>query len=171
MKTANFPFLMIILQSKYVMLFIFTCSIAALSIALIYQYILGYAPCYLCVYERVPYIFLIIGTSYCLFLKHSKLWILVIYLSIIAAVTISIYHTGIERGIFDPTEHCKTKINYDVEIEDLRSAVFNAGIADCSKPAVKILKLSMTEWNVLANIFFLFVMIIRNKGHKQLKVK
>ena len=66
------------------------------------------------------------------------------------------YHSGLERGIFPPMK-CSThaKNLEDISVEEAKQVIYDAPIADCSKPAIKILGLSLTEWNLFLNFVLL----------------
>lgn len=82
---------------------VLAASAATLAGAYFFQYALGYAPCYLCLIERIPYVFAI-GAALCagLLSREANLGIApVIFMGLCAAAFavgagISAYHAGIE---------------------------------------------------------------------------
>ena len=96
----------IFLNKKNFYLFIIFYSFFAIFFALYVEYILGYKPCKLCVYQRVPYIAAIfvsfVGYNY---FKNIRILILIIIIFTISAL-ISGYHYGIENSIFEEFSGC-----------------------------------------------------------------
>ena len=132
--------------------------IALSSISLLYaffvEYILGFEPCILCSYQRVPYYLLIlIGISGVVFRKYRcSLYIaLVVFFG---AAILAGYHTGIERGLFSPSDTCNPGFNIPdgLSADQIRELLYDAPIATCTRAAFKIFALSMTEWNLILNL-------------------
>ena len=91
----------IFLNKKNFYLFILFYSLSAIFFALYIEYILGYKPCKLCIYQRIPYIISIfisfVGYNY---FKNDKILFLII-ITFFLSVLISGYHYGIENNIFE----------------------------------------------------------------------
>ena len=96
----------ILLKKKNFYLFILFYSLLAIFFALYIEYILGYNPCKLCLYQRMPYIITIfvsfIGYNY---YKNEKILTLIIIIFSIS-VLVSGYHFGIENNIFKEFSGC-----------------------------------------------------------------
>ena len=90
----------IFLNKKNFYLFVLIYSLSAIFFALYIEYILGYKPCKLCIYQRIPYIISIfisfVGYNY---FKNDKILFLII-ITFLLSVLISGYHYGIENNIF-----------------------------------------------------------------------
>ena len=80
--------------------------LGSICYAFFVEYILGYKPCILCKYQRVPYILaLIIGLIG--FLKPSKERIIFfIFLTFLISMTLSGYHVGIEQDLYQSIFNC-----------------------------------------------------------------
>jgi disulfide bond formation protein DsbB len=82
-------------------------SIFSLVAAYFIQYVLGHQPCNLCLLERIPYIFVIIIISLCLFLKKfEKFSLIALSLIFFIGTLLSFYHFGIEQGFFSESLVC-----------------------------------------------------------------
>ena len=96
----------IFLNKKKFYIFIFIYSLSAIFFALYVEYILQYAPCKLCLYQRIPYVVAIfisfIGYNY---FKNKKILILILIV-FSASSLISGYHYGIENNIFEEFSGC-----------------------------------------------------------------
>ena len=80
--------------------------LSSICYAFFVEYILGYKPCILCKYQRVPYILgLIIGLFG--FFKPSKTKISIyIFLTFLIGMTLSGYHVGIEQELYQSIFNC-----------------------------------------------------------------
>ena len=155
---------------RFLHLSIIMISIFALVVAYYAQHVIGLAPCPLCIYQRVPYAVLIkISLMSLIFARIEKYAIPAIALTLLCAICLSAYHSAIERGFIEASAHCTTfaKIPEKASIEDSIKMLMEAPIASCSKAAIKVLGVSMTEWNLLLNIFVLYVvaMVWREQKH------
>ena len=81
-------------------------SLSSICYAFFVEYILGYKPCILCKYQRLPYILaLIIGLIG--FVKPSnKRVIFFIFLTFLISMTLSGYHVGIEQELYQSIFNC-----------------------------------------------------------------
>ena len=81
-------------------------SLISICYAFFVEYILGYKPCILCKYQRVPYILaLIIGLIG--FVKPlNKKVIFFIFLTFLISMTLSGYHVGIEQELYQSIFNC-----------------------------------------------------------------
>ena len=81
-------------------------SISSICYAFFVEYILGYKPCILCKYQRVPYVLgLIIGLFG--FFKPSNTKICIyIFLTFLISMILSGYHVGIEQELYKSIFNC-----------------------------------------------------------------
>ena len=95
-----------ILKRKNIYLLIFIYSIIAILSAIYIENVLGYLPCKLCIYQRIPFVVAIficfLGYNY---FKSDKILIVLILLFALSAV-VSGYHFGIEKGFFMEIINC-----------------------------------------------------------------
>ena len=80
--------------------------LSSICYAFFVEYILGYKPCILCKYQRVPYILaLIIGLIG--FVKPlNKRVIFFIFLTFLISMTLSGYHVGVEQELYQSIFSC-----------------------------------------------------------------
>lgn len=145
--------------NNYRLFFLLICTISAASISFAYfvEYIWGFPPCILCLYQRIPYFALFLISIAGLFIGYKRCFLMLIILTCLSSVILAVYHTGVERRIFSPTETCSAGefISDNLSNEELLEKLYAAPIADCSKPAFKIFGFSMTEWNLLLSVVLL----------------
>ena len=141
----------IFLNKKNFYLFILFYSLLAILFALYTEYILGFKPCKLCLYQRIPYVVAIfisfIGYNY---FKNDKILIIIVIIFIISAL-ISGYHYGVENGIFEEFSGCT---NDSLEIVDkselLKSLKDN--VVSCKDVNFKLFGISLAGINLLFSL-------------------
>ena len=71
---------------------------------------LGHEPCNLCKIERIPYIGSLILISLLIFInKWEKINFVLVFFAFYFGAIISIYHVGIEQGIFSESLLCELR--------------------------------------------------------------
>ena len=131
---------------------ILVISIIALFFAFIVEYILGHQPCNLCLLERVPYalsILTIIFYSKKNFKKKNLSIILAIFF--IIGAFLSIYHLGIEQGIFKESFVCSASDNLNLNKEQLLQQLQKMSIS-CKNVTFRIFGFSLTTYNLVLSI-------------------
>ena len=141
----------IFLNKKNFYLFILFYSLLAIFFALYVEFVLGYEPCKLCLYQRVPYVIAIfisfIGYNY--FRNNGILILVVIIFSI--SVVISGYHYGIENNIFKEFSGCTdNSIEITNKLELLKS--LNENIVSCKDVNFKLFGISLAGINLLFSL-------------------
>ena len=147
-------------------------SVIVLATAYIAEYIFHYTPCPLCVYERFPYLILIKICLTALIIRElSKYTLIFIFLTMLSSCILSTYHSFVERGIIQPSALCSSMIRIPkgLSIEHIKQIFYSQPITSCTKPAIKIFSISMTEYNLLLNIGLLICLLLvlfYPKSHK-----
>ena len=95
------------IKNKFLFIGVLVFCVFSLLFAYFVEYILGHAPCNLCLIERVPYVATIILTFFVLILKkYEKITLLIIGLFFAFGLIVSFYHFGIEQGFFKESLVC-----------------------------------------------------------------
>ena len=144
----------IFLNKKNFYLFILFYSLLAIFFALYVEYILGYNPCKLCLYQRLPYIIAIfisfVGYNY---FKNDKILILIVITFSISAF-VSGYHYGIENNIFEEFSGCTTNsLEIIDKIELLKS--LNDNVISCKDVNFKLFGISLAGINLLFSLLII----------------
>jgi disulfide bond formation protein DsbB len=127
-------------------------STLALLVAFFYEYYLGYMPCDLCIYERIPY-FLLIGIS---LIKNEKVFKNLSMFVLLYSIGTSVYHTQIESGLLP--DNCAKKIKHSFSSTDIIKQINKVEKPSCGVVSAKIFDISMSTWNALFSVL-LFAMI------------
>ena len=131
---------------------ILVISIIALFFAFIVEYVLGHQPCNLCLFERVPYALSILIIIF-YFKKNFKKKNLTIILAIffIIGTFLSIYHLGIEQGIFKESFVCSASDDLNLNKEQLLQKLQKMSIS-CKNVTFRIFGFSLTTYNLVLSI-------------------
>ena len=144
---------------KNLYLIILLFSLISILLALYIEFILGYKPCKLCIYQRLPYLAALfvsfIGLYY---FKNENILIILIIIFTISAL-ISGYHFGIENSFFDELSSCT---NNSLDLSDkkklLESLNKNMPIS-CKDATFKVLGLSLAAINTLLSILIVIISV------------
>jgi len=139
---------------------IFFFSIVSILFAFYLQYILGHAPCKLCIYQRVPYYLIIaIGVINLLFNKYLKFSLFLISVLLLCELLISGYHTLSTFGIIEYTG-CESA-TLPTDINQLKEALLNDKlVVTCSNANLKFFGIPLSFYNTLFSTFFLLIIIL-----------
>ena len=139
---------------------IFFFSIVSILFAFYLQYILGHAPCKLCIYQRVPYYLIIaIGLINLLFNKYLKFSLFLISILLLSELFISGYHTLSTFGIIEYTG-CESA-TLPTDINQLKEALLNDKlVVTCSNANLKFFGIPLSFYNTLFSTFFLLIIIL-----------
>ena len=141
----------IFFNKKKFYLFVLFYSLFAILFALYIEYVLGYKPCKLCLYQRIPYVIAIfisfIGYNY---FKNDKILILIIVIFLISFF-ISGYHYGIENNIFEEFSGCTNKFIEIIDKSEILKSL-NDIIVSCKDVNFKIFGISLAGINLLLSL-------------------
>ncbi len=147
-------------------------AIAAASIAgaFIFQ-ALGYAPCELCLKERIPYYAAIPIAVLTLFFaaRGSKTLMragfVALALIFAASAVFGAYHAGVEWGFWVGPTECTGALDRAASVSDFLKQLETVKVVRCDSAALRILGLSLAGWNAVisAGLAALAVLGLRAK--------
>ncbi|MGO9232587.1 MAG: disulfide bond formation protein B [Methylocella sp.] len=131
-------------------------AIAAASItgAFIFE-ALGYAPCELCLKERIPYYAAIPIAVLTLFFaaRGSKTLMsagfVVLALIFAASAVFGAYHAGVEWGFWAGPTECTGALDHAASVSDFLKQLETVKVVRCDSAALRILGLSLAGWNAV----------------------
>lgn len=134
-------------------LLIALASLASLAIAFASQYWGGLQPCVLCWYQRYPYMAVAaLGILGVIAAGRPGLLRLILVLAAIAFFVdagIAAFHVGVEQQWWQGTTACSNTIDPNLTLEELKTALQEAPVVDCQKPAFVLFGISMAGYNFL----------------------
>ena len=153
-------------------LVVFAGSAATILGAWYFQYVLGLAPCPLCLEERLPY-YIVIPLSLLLaiaaIVRASRVLIIVGFLAIIAAMLCSAalgaYHAGVEWLWWPGPTDCSGPMS-DFTAKPLLDQLRTIRIVRCDEAAWRFLGLSLAGYNALISLALAGVAALGLAAHK-----
>jgi len=123
-----------------------------------FQYVIGLAPCPLCLEQRFAYYFAIplaaliaLGVSYGATPKVLQLALLAIALAMLWNAGLGVYHSGIEWKWWPGPQECSGTPTFGT-VNDLQQQLKRATIVRCDEAAWRFLGLSLAGYNVLISL-------------------
>ena len=138
------------LKRKNIYLLIFIYSIIAILSAIYIENVLGYLPCKLCIYQRIPFLVSIficfIGYNY---IKSDRILIALI-VTFTLSTALAGYHFGIENSIFEEYAGCS---NTNIDITNKEKIMETLGmVKNCKEVEFSILGISLSGLNFLTSL-------------------
>ena len=132
----------------------------ALSFAYFVEFVLGHEPCNLCKIERIPYIGSIIIISFLIFTNRwERILLSITLLLFIFGAVISVYHVGIEQGVFSESLLCELGLNTNIQNpDDLLKSLEKTPIS-CKDVTFKIFGLSLATFNAFLSIVISYILL------------
>jgi len=154
------------LNSKIIFNLIFILSFLSISFALFLEFFLGFMPCTLCIYQRIPYYLLIVIGFINIFSKKyfAYLYLLAITLIFIELI-LSGYHSLVTFEIVNYSG-CEGAV-LPSDITKLKEALLNDNlVVDCSNANLKYFGIPLSVYNFLFSSIFLILIIINANKKK-----
>ncbi len=97
-----------VLEKKFKIFYLLIILLCITSIfyAFFVEFFLGYKPCILCKYQRVPYILGLVVALFGFVKSSNKRVIFFIFLTFLISMTLSGYHVGIEQELYQSIFNC-----------------------------------------------------------------
>tara|TARA_Y100000816_G_C25708109_1_gene373885 strand:+ start:115 stop:528 length:414 start_codon:yes stop_codon:yes gene_type:complete len=127
--------------------------------ALYIEFILGYKPCKLCIYQRLPYLAaLFISFIGLFYFKNENILIILIIIFSLSAI-ISGYHFGIENSFFEEFSSCTNNQLNLSDKENLLESLSKNMPVNCKDATFKILGVSLAAINTLLSILIVIISV------------
>ena len=157
-----------IFKTKNFYILIFAISLSSLLIALYIEFFLGFKPCKLCMYQRIPYLLAIFITFFGISYYNNLLWLYCLLITFVSSILISGYHFGIEQDVFKEFSGCTTN-NMDLIDKDKLLKLLQSEIKSCKNVEFKIFGFSLAAINLFLStvIFILTAKVLLNEKNRQ----
>ena len=134
-------------------------SLVAIISAYFIEYVLGHQPCNLCLIERIPYgLSIILITFNHFFKKNEKFIILLLIVTFFFSFAISVYHLGIEQGLFEESGVCGFKNMTEIITKEEILKQLQEKTISCKDVTFRIFGLSLTSINIILNLIFITIL-------------
>ena len=137
---------------------IFSLSFFSLIATLYVEYILGFKPCILCIYQRIPYAIAIFISLIAFFIGNRNILLIILGLTFLAGILLSGYHVSIEEGIIEPLFSCTGENIKALEKEEILKSLDNIK-PDCRDIDFSIFGVSLATLNFIIS-FVLTIVIV-----------
>ena len=137
---------------------IFTFSFFSLIVALYIEYILGFKPCILCIYQRIPYAIAILVSLSAFLIGNRNILLIILGLTFLAGILLSGYHVSIEKGVIEPLFSCTGENIKSLEKEEILKSLNNIQ-PDCKDVDFSIFGVSLATLNFIIS-FVLTIVIV-----------
>ncbi len=137
---------------------IFTLSFFSLAAAFYIEYILGFKPCMLCIYQRIPYAMALLISLTVFFIGNRNILLIILGLTFLAGIFLSGYHVSIEKGFIDPIFSCTGENIKALEKEEILKSLNNIQ-PDCKDVDFSIFGVSLATLNFIIS-FVLTIVIV-----------
>ena len=142
----------------------FIIAIFALLFAFYLQYILGYEPCKLCMYQRYVYILVILLSLLGFFLHKSKLIPILLIILFIIITSIGFWHLGIEQQWWAASLECSGITENIGSLKEELKNINNRPVATCDQVSPKFLNITLVQWSfIYALVSSIFLTILNIK--------
>ncbi len=143
------------LSTKKIVLYLLIYSILSLSFVLFLEYVLNYKPCQLCLYQRIPYLLILIFSFVGFFFSKNLYWLYTIMIFFISSTIISGYHSGIEFGLLNESSSCASNSIESLDKTKLLESLSNS-MPNCKDIEFKLFGLSLATINFLISFALSF---------------
>ena len=151
---------------KKFFIIVFTTSFFSLAVALYVEYVLGFKPCILCIYQRIPYAIALLISLIAFFNGNKKTLLVILGLTFVASVLLSGYHVSIEKGIIEPIFSCTGENINALEKEEILKSLNNIQ-PDCRDVDFSLFGISLATLNFIISFVFTMVIVYISKYAKK----
>lgn len=138
-------------------------SAVTLSIVLISQYGFDLNPCVLCVYQRWPYVAVIVVVALSYGLRNrlpANGFKILCALAFAITAGIAAYHVGVEQHWWAGTASCTADVAKVTSLSALKAQIMAAPITKCDEVAWQMFGISMAGFNfIFAAIMSIFMVV------------
>lgn len=154
-------------RARFVTAIAFGGAVGVLLSALFFQYVVGLAPCELCLWQRWPHAAMaLIALSLTLMAYDRTLlgigwhgWAGLGAMAGLVNTGIAIFHSGVERKLWAGLERCGGGGVQGLSAEQLLERLKTAPVVRCDTIAWDFLGLSMANLNILASLGLMFLFL------------
>lgn len=129
---------------------------ALLAGAYYFQYIVGLAPCDLCLLQRWPHmIAIVVGLAALASFAWPRLGLVLLLAAIaalIATAAIGVFHVGVEYHWWEGPQACSGGVPTGLSAEELKKYLFSAKMVRCDQTSWAMWGISMAGWNAILSL-------------------
>jgi disulfide bond formation protein DsbB len=163
------PLQQLVASPVFIPMVMLESSTMPLFLALISQYGFGLHPCELCIWQRVPYVALIVLAGAAVaFMRRPVVLRRLLQLSIVlwfVEAALAFYHVGVEQQWWDSVTGCSGGGSVNGSLDDLKAQILSSPVVSCGTPEFVFMGLSMAGWNLVYAVVMLGFMMKLEAKH------
>ena len=140
------------LNFRNIFLINFIISVIVIFVVLVLQYNFNLPPCDMCIKERYPYYILIFLSLFFIYksrnLKVNFFLLISSCLTILVGTIYTVYHVGIERGVFIGNSAWSAMVETS-NTNELLTIIQNTPLIRCDEPTIIFNMISLAELNLI----------------------
>jgi disulfide bond formation protein DsbB len=148
-------------------------SIALLGAAYYFQYVVGLAPCEMCLWQRYPHmlaiLFGLLTVPLLIEPRVALVFALAAILALFVTAGIGLYHAGVEQQWWQGPQSCTGRVPAGLSAEELKQYLMNARMVRCDEIPWKLWNVSMAGWNAILSGTFAIVLSLTVLNHIRAK--
>ncbi len=152
-------------------------ALATIISAWFFQLVLGYIPCKLCLWQRIPYyagiplsMVALIALARGAPVKLAGFTLIGLALVFATGAALGAYHAGIEWGMWlGPSDCGGTLAVGPAKVGDLLGAIENSKVVSCIHASWRLLGLSMAGWNAVISAIMTGIAVYGSSSVSQYK--
>jgi len=148
-------------------------SIALLGGAYYFEYVVGLAPCDMCLWQRYPHMLAILAGLLTIPLlvepKVALVYALVAVMALFVTSGLGVYHAGVELHWWQGPQSCTGRVPAGLTAEELKQYLMNARMVRCDEIPWKMWNISMAGWNAILSGTLALVLSITVFNHVRAK--
>lgn len=148
-------------RNRVELLVVFVVMLSIISGAFFIE-MLGYKPCVLCLYQRIPYYVSLLLTLILLTMpEHAiikKLLLSSLFVTLIVSAGLGWFHAGVEFKWWQGPQGCSGTINAQ-DIQSMLESIKNTSAVSCNKPSLLIFGYSLSVWNAIWSLVLLLILL------------
>ncbi|HEY0833490.1 MAG TPA: disulfide bond formation protein B [Azospirillum sp.] len=149
------PHRLVLVDPRLPALLLALASAGVLAAALVFQYGFGYQPCVLCIWQRWPYVAVVVFAAVTLMFPRMRgvgdALLVASGFALLANAGIAAYHVGVEQQWWAGTSGCGAPAAA-ASIEELRARILAAPVVRCDEVQWSLFGVSMAGYNVVLSL-------------------
>ena len=156
---------MIIKKNYFLIIFIFSMFVLASVYSL--EFFFNLPACKLCVYQRIPYFFLIFIFIISFIINKKGVLFYLSLLCFFSSFAISLFHSLVERNLVKYEIGCISTDRSFMNVDDLRNFLEQVPITKCDEIIFSFLGLSLANLNLIISILAIILSIHSLKSYER----
>jgi len=132
---------------------VFGLILLLLGGAYYFQYVVGLAPCDMCLWQRYPHmlaiLFGLLTVPLLIEPRAALIFALLAILALFVTAGIGVYHAGVEQHWWQGPQSCTGRIPAGLSVEELKKYLLEARMVRCDAIPWKMWNISMAGWNAI----------------------